>query len=899
MAVVLGCGWLVWGQSVPQAVDPVREAMERGLVAEETGKDLAGAAKAYAEAVAAADARRVNLATALFRWAEVERRLGRTNEATALYRRVLVEFPDQPELVGAARRHVGSPEETGNRADPRQVARLVQALNEELLTMEQVLAETAQKREQLRRLRDDEDRLKWMAREVPTSMARSLLERVSQAQQDLAQQKAKVGENHPDLVRMKSLMELLEVQAQRELASYTTALDTEIELRQERAKALAAQIQDLSRSSGGNGLGVVGTGSPGTTDADRLLDDEIRVAEQQLLIQQKKLEAGRAGEEDVLKARREVLSLQRQRAEKRQRRDLLDVVPAGGASSVERTASPSAKPDEEEAELARLKGLLQNSPDLLGESGSEGTPLEKAVRRGHARVLAFLLGDGMPTRSENSLRSGLRAGSIAGRVEACRLLLDAGADPNREDPGGGLPLLRAAYAGHRAVVELLLDRGAKVDGGLTTPTADISSGRHLPSGTTALHVAAMAKRLTIVELLLQRGASPDGLDSSGGTALSMAMTWSWEEGARRLLEAGADPDLGNALHIACARMPSMIRPLLEAGADPNRISEKSDDRSSLVGSLMTPLRVAASAKLPVDGITALLDAGAFANPGDSMGLTPLDFAPSREAGALLRSRGGRSTAFASQSDASPRRTVAVVSGALAGVVGWRIAGTNQVDGARGPGEGLPRRLSQLLQEILLIETNTPGLAPDLTRVVVTRTVAAEKAVAAPPGVEYSANIKPYAMVRDRVTGQMRPELAGPMTLSTTNDVAAILASGDASRDLEIADDGLTFIFVPFKPRPKMERRVSRPATVVAAKGVGLVTVLGGVERPGNLEVGPGKVMDLVQVIAGAGGLSREGDPRRILLRRGTETKVLDLDKAMSDRVPMEPGDIIEVRKRVF
>jgi protein involved in polysaccharide export with SLBB domain len=79
----------------------------------------------------------------------------------------------------------------------------------------------------------------------------------------------------------------------------------------------------------------------------------------------------------------------------------------------------------------------------------------------------------------------------------------------------------------------------------------------------------------------------------------------------------------------------------------------------------------------------------------------------------------------------------------------------------------------------------------------------------------------------------------------------------------------------------------------------LVTVLGAVQRPGNVELVPGKPMDLVQVIAASGGLAKNGDRKRIVLRRGAETKGVDLDNAMSERVPVEPGDIIEVKERVF
>jgi hypothetical protein len=168
------------------------------------------------------------------------------------------------------------------------------------------------------------------------------------------------------------------------------------------------------------------------------------------------------------------------------------------------------------------------------------------------------------------------------------------------------------------------------------------------------------------------------------------------------------------------------------------------------------------------------------------------------------------------------------------------------------------------------------------------------------GARLSPNIRGYRVVVDPATGQKVTQLEGEsLETVTTNDVAAILASGDSSKDIEIPVDGFTRIHVPFKPRPKVERPVRKPASVGVPKGAGLVTVLGAVQRPGNVELVPGKPMDLVQVIAASGGLGRTADRKRIVLRRGADTKGVDLDTAMSDRVPMEPGDIIEVKERVF
>jgi hypothetical protein len=402
-------------------------------------------------------------------------------------------------------------------------------------------------------------------------------------------------------------------------------------------------------------------------------------------------------------------------------------------------------------------------------------------------------------------------------------------------------------------------------------------------------MAVYGRRMAVLELLLQRGADPNGADGSGVTPLGAAIDRRWEDGAFRLIEAGADPDLGYALLTACSSMPSLIGPLLEAGADPNRFPEKRWMRDEVHGGSwaqpwFTALHIVAGRGGPGEGLVALLDAGAFVNAGNGEGRTPLDVASSDEVRALLQARGGRSTAAPQPSGGFvglPRSVSAVVCGAMASEVPGVGPGA-----PRSPGQTQqqppPLRLSQFLQQIVLLETNVAGMAPDLSRVVVTKLLN-----------------PPHLPVRvDPATGQpmqIKPEL----TTVTTNDVAAILASGDASKDIEIPVDEFTRIHVPFKPRPKVERPVRKSTSVGVPKGAGLVTVLGAVQRPGNVELVPGKPMDLVQVIAASGGLGRTADRKRIVLRRGAETKGVDLDTAMSERVPMEPGDIIEVKERVF
>src|SRR5262249_41693325 len=88
--------------------------------------------------------------------------------------------------------------------------------------------------------------------------------------------------------------------------------------------------------------------------------------------------------------------------------------------------------------------------------------------------------------------SPLAGAAYKGRLDAVRLLLDRGADPNLL-PLIMTPLIHAAEAGNVEIVSLLLDRGANIDlivGGFQN----------------ALISASQKGRLEVVKLLVARGA---------------------------------------------------------------------------------------------------------------------------------------------------------------------------------------------------------------------------------------------------------------------------------------------------------------------------------------------------------------------------------------------------------
>ncbi len=136
--------WLTSLPAVAVATDALNEALQRGLLAEEAQRDLPAAVAAYAEAVRAGDDLRVPMATALFRLAESQRRLGQTNEALGHYRRLLREFPDQTNLTSLALRFLPG---TVQAASPNPRSEQEQLLVEEIKIAEMQEADVRKRME--------------------------------------------------------------------------------------------------------------------------------------------------------------------------------------------------------------------------------------------------------------------------------------------------------------------------------------------------------------------------------------------------------------------------------------------------------------------------------------------------------------------------------------------------------------------------------------------------------------------------------------------------------------------------------------------------------------------------------------------------------------------------------
>ncbi|MFH9761097.1 ankyrin repeat domain-containing protein [Streptomyces anulatus] len=155
------------------------------------------------------------------------------------------------------------------------------------------------------------------------------------------------------------------------------------------------------------------------------------------------------------------------------------------------------------------------------------------------------LRSGAPAESSDEEgTTALYLASVQDRLEAVRLLLAAGADPNRASgPGASdLPLCGAACGGHTEVVEALLSAGARPDlreefgftalrwavglGQARTVEALLAHGADPllpgPQGEAMLVLAAQRGSLRTVRALLAHGAGVPGQESVVALALAEA-----------------------------------------------------------------------------------------------------------------------------------------------------------------------------------------------------------------------------------------------------------------------------------------------------------------------------------------------------------------------------------------
>src|SRR5712692_2868932 len=204
------------------AAEGVNELLQKGLFEEEANHNLDAAIKAYQSVITQQDDQRKLAATAVFRLGECYRKLGRTNEATAQYERILRDFADQPSLAALSRQYLG---ETA----PSQPASMrgvngAQALERKLLELR---AEYDQARTLNATLKElGRVRLKQVVPTVaPDPLLEKLLAQLATAEQKVAELSDNFGPDHPDRKSAAAVLNKIRMQIEERLDAMLSGLN--------------------------------------------------------------------------------------------------------------------------------------------------------------------------------------------------------------------------------------------------------------------------------------------------------------------------------------------------------------------------------------------------------------------------------------------------------------------------------------------------------------------------------------------------------------------------------------------------------------------------------------------------------------------------------------------------
>ena len=247
------------------------------------------------------------------------------------------------------------------------------------------------------------------------------------------------------------------------------------------------------------------------------------------------------------------------------------------------------------------------------------TPLHRAALFGTVSEVHALL-EGGASVNDTTPRRGTPLMAAVHDVEKVRLLLDAGADPERETTSGNTaPQLAAAHSSGAATARLLMSRGVGIERASRTTRGP---------GLTAFAFALLRGDTVLAQELLNRGASVNGSPTTFTSPLMAAVYADDHVAAEWLLSRGA-------------RVDDRPRPLGEFAETPLMIAAEDGMRRVLPVLLrhgarletrsregLNPLHYAAAGSDLGDPIVldALLAAGASPDVRSDSGQTPAEFA---------------------------------------------------------------------------------------------------------------------------------------------------------------------------------------------------------------------------------------------------------------------------------
>jgi ankyrin repeat protein len=176
-----------------------------------------------------------------------------------------------------------------------------------------------------------------------------------------------------------------------------------------------------------------------------------------------------------------------------------------------------------EGNESKVRELMKTNSDLAKIIDEKGvSAVLQAVYNGRDKIAQLLIASGIELN--------IFEASATGTTHRVRALLKSKPDlANGFSPDGFTSLGLAAFFGHLDTVELLLDKGAKID---------VASNNFLKA--VPLRSASVAGHLEIAKLLIDRGADVNALGEGGETPLHEVAGVGRVEFAKLLLDHGAN-----------------------------------------------------------------------------------------------------------------------------------------------------------------------------------------------------------------------------------------------------------------------------------------------------------------------------------------------------------------------
>ena len=566
------------------ATNDLTSALQRGLFEEEANQNLGTAIQAYLTVANQFDKDRKLAATAIFRLGECYRKQGNTNDAATQYERILREFTDQPTLVNLSRQSLA-----GMGSAPRIVA---------APTVLSGAARQEQNRLLEKEMKAVQAQLDWQQQQVQAGV--SSANEVVNTERELLELKRQLG--NIDAGQPTSLGSA-EADAQAAKTAEAESLSLEAQLAAFKILPKDKVRRELLQSHPNAALHSLVTSIESEEGKLVALEASYRPEHPQVVAKKAQVAALDQQIDAHVEAALKGLELKRDIAASRAKR--LQALLAAAASQNKEGATAQAAPVLSNAARQEQKRLLEEEMKLV-EKQLESQ--QKQVQAGIISPDALLanqrdllklkrqlaaLDAGLPLTTTATETPAPATSTEAEEVKRIQALIKDSPDLiNAPDQAGVTLLQSAALKGNLAVVKVLLENGAAVDG-LQQP------------GLTPLAFAAASGHKAAVDLLLSKGAKADAHTENGVTPLHLAARKGHETVAKALLAAGA----------------------------PVNAQTKRSENYNVVGANLqyqigpgqTPLHLAANAGYP-GMVELLLAKGADANAEDGKGQTPLSLA---------------------------------------------------------------------------------------------------------------------------------------------------------------------------------------------------------------------------------------------------------------------------------